>query len=849
MVQRDDDSGTAQWIYDSAPHGIGKLAAMVSPSDTRLADTCQIEFAPDAAAGEKHAGRSYHYTPFGDVDQVTDCADGSTFLTNYGYDGFGRPNLLRYPVVKGNRFAVKYAYSKAGYLHYVTDDATGKVMWAATAMNAAGQVTDEVLGNGVETESLRNDATGWLLGRTSTSHVDGESVIQGWGYAFDEAGNLLARQRTDGAGALAASETFGVDSLDRLVSSEVKVPAQGYSPESYTYDAFGNLQTKAGKSYKYGTGCLAGGRAAGPHAVCQIDDGPTYNYDGNGNLLSVGDRTVDWNAANKATRLTDGTGDAAKTADFIYGADGQRVVQAVGTGAGALGSSSNTMLSRTVYVGLGATGKSVYERTTHGSTIEHSHFIYAGAAHGGNAFAIQVVTEDTSSSSTPMTTPRTEYHHFDHLGSVVAVTDGNGHVTSAVWSGPSGSVIGYDPWGAIRSPSGHTADPATYASPAGNRGFTDQEAIPSLGLVNMNGRIYDPMVGRFLSPDPNVQFASDLQSYNRYSYAADNPLRYTDPTGYYHSRQPNFFQEYSVEIQFAETVGTVVLSLYGGPYGYLIAAGINTTINTTAAIESGTAWNQALAMSVVNFGISYAAGALGAGIAGATIGEAYGSAAGVQLLGSAIGGGLMGAYSTVASGGSLGENILTGAAQGVYNAAVMMALGGTNPVSQASAEEQGGGPLAAQRGKLSYQPWVTDDAYNHDPDVIADRQAQIDQNVKAHGYYFLEGNLPQYDPDLRVEGQTVGDGTVTIGPKAFNSDAWLTATVEHESVHVEQIRDGTFLADRVILNEVQAYDREIASAKANGITQDELAQTLQWRQAYYDQLTTRQKVNVWLGSY
>ena len=47
----------------------------------------------------------------------------------------------------------------------------------------------------------------------------------------------------------------------------------------------------------------------------------------------------------------------------------------------------------------------------------------------------------------------------------------------------------------------------------------------------MNGRIYDPTVGRFLSPDPNVQFASNLQSYNRYSYAAGNPLRYTDPTG------------------------------------------------------------------------------------------------------------------------------------------------------------------------------------------------------------------------------------------------------------------------------------------------------------------------------
>ena len=358
---------------------------MVGPSDTRLAGECHLEFAPEPAAGEKQAGRSYRYTSFGDVDDVIDCADGGMFLTSYGYDAFGRPNLLRYPQAKGKRFAVRYAYTKAGYLHYVADDADGKTIWAAKAMNAAGQVTDEVYGNGVQTTSVRNDATGWLLGRTSTAHADGETMIQGWGYVFDEAGNLRTRQRRDGADSVAASETFGYDQLDRLVSAEVAVPVQGYAPERYTYDSLGNLQSKAGKVYKYGMGCMAGGRAAGPHALCQIDNGPIYNYDGNGNLLTVGDRTAAWNAGNKATRLTSGTGSETKTADFIYGADGLRVVQAVGVGEGALGSGSNETRSRTVYVGLGATGKSIYERTTRGSTIEHAHSIYAGAAGEANS--------------------------------------------------------------------------------------------------------------------------------------------------------------------------------------------------------------------------------------------------------------------------------------------------------------------------------------------------------------------------------------------------------------------------------------------------------------------------------
>jgi RHS repeat-associated protein len=751
VVQREDDKGTALWIYDAAPHGIGKLAAMVSPSDPRLAGTCDIEFAPTPANGEKSAGKSYHYTPFGDVEQVTDCADGSSFLTTYGYDQFGRPNLLRYPQAKDKRFAVNYTYTKAGYLHYVADDATGAMMWAATAMNAAGQVTDEVLGNGVETASVRNDATGWLLGRTSTAHADGDNLVQKWAYAFDEAGNLRARQRADSTNAVAASETFGYDSLDRLLSADVKTPAQGYSPESYTYDDLGNLQTKAGKSYKYGTGCQAGFRDAGPHAVCQIDDGPTYNYDGNGNLLSVGDRTVEWNPANKATRLTSGTADGMKTADFIYGADGQRVVEAVGVGDGALGSSSNETLSRTVYVGLGATGKSVYERTTRGTTVQHSHFVYAGAAHGGSAFAIRVLTEDGSASST---TPKTEYHHFDHLGSVTASTDDHGHVTSAVWSGPSGSVIGYDPWGAIRSSDGHTADPATYASPAGNRGFTDQEAIPNLGLVNMNGRIYDPTVGRFLSPDPNVQFASDLQSYNRYSYAADNPLRYTDPTGYYQrqlSGGERFWQNYGGFVNMFGTGAVFAVCWISSGTACYAASLALTAINTTAAIQSGTPWLDAVLMNGSSF-------IVGAGVAGGVAKLGLG-----VVTSAAITGGIMAAYSTALYGGNLGENVLEGIAVSAALAAVSAAASQTNPVDQASAAQQGGGNYGDVRHEITDEPDGTGRVHGR-----AAAETNVNARVKFQAEWDSSGHLVDASADVDFDIKTTyRKGVDPSAPSAY----------------------------------------------------------------------------------
>lgn len=53
-----------------------------------------------------------------------------------------------------------------------------------------------------------------------------------------------------------------------------------------------------------------------------------------------------------------------------------------------------------------------------------------------------------------------------------------------------------------------------------------------MGVVHMNGRIYDPLVGRFMSADPFIQAPSMLQSYNRYAYLMNNPLNLTDPSGY-----------------------------------------------------------------------------------------------------------------------------------------------------------------------------------------------------------------------------------------------------------------------------------------------------------------------------
>jgi RHS repeat-associated protein len=113
------------------------------------------------------------------------------------------------------------------------------------------------------------------------------------------------------------------------------------------------------------------------------------------------------------------------------------------------------------------------------------------------------------------------YVHTDHLGSVHEVTGSTGGVVQE---------LSYDAWGRQRN-----ATDWTYSSlpvPKFERGFTFHEQLADFELVNMNGRMYDPVVGKFLSPDPVLQFPDNLQNYNRYSYVLNNPLKYTDPGGY-----------------------------------------------------------------------------------------------------------------------------------------------------------------------------------------------------------------------------------------------------------------------------------------------------------------------------
>ena len=286
----------------------------------------------------------------------------------------------------------------------------------------------------------------------------------------------------------------------------------------------------------------------------------------------------------------------------------------------------------TLYLNDPASGVSLEKSTGSGGAVTWNLYIRAGD--GLVAQRVEHIPPGGGSAAVS-----TLYFVSDHLGSIAVIMDGAGAVVER---------LSYDAWGKRRFTDG-TDDAAGTITSQTTRGFTGHEMIDEVGLVNMNGRIYDPQIGRFMSADPFVQDPTNSQSLNRYTYVGNNPLSYTDPSGYF------FKKIFKAVTSFFKSVFNAIKSLLSNPRALLSLAvgaalmwGVLPALKITGVLAAGISGGVAgyiatgtLKGALIGAGTAMAFYGVGQAIAEYNLGRVEG----------ALAHGVVGGTSSVAAGG------------------------------------------------------------------------------------------------------------------------------------------------------------------------------------------------------
>ncbi|WP_315754389.1 MULTISPECIES: RHS repeat-associated core domain-containing protein [unclassified Bradyrhizobium] len=422
--------------------------------------------------------RRYSYDGLARSTEVATTIDGATYVMGAAYDANGRLTSVSYP----SGFTARYGYNQLGYANQLQDAASGQIHWAAAMMDAEGHLTQQSAGNGLVTTQGFDITTGRLVSIATGAN----GSVQNLGFTYDSLGRLLSRSDAN----TNVSETFTFDAINRLTSSTVNV-SPGPLVKTYAYDPIGNLTSKS----DVGTYLYPAAGAPRPHAVTSVSGGSisaTFTYDANGNQTSGLGRSIVYTSYNKPASISQGT----RTISFVDDTDHQRIKQVTPEGT-------------TLYI---AAFGVLAEVSNPGATSQKwTDYLSVGSAKIG----MRVVQAGSE-------TLTTRYFHADHLGSISVLTNENGAVTER---------LSYDSWGRRRNVNG-TDDATGSITSASTRGFTGEEQLSIGSLVHLNGRVYDPLLARFTSADPEVSRPSHSQAWNRYSYVYNNPLGYRDSSGF-----------------------------------------------------------------------------------------------------------------------------------------------------------------------------------------------------------------------------------------------------------------------------------------------------------------------------
>ena len=563
----DPSAGTTSYTYDSAgntaseTNANGQTTTYAYDQYNRLVTTTYPEMTVTRVYGS-----------YGDLTNVNSSNGVSRSMT---YDNYGRLSSWKetadsvwlqkdYSYSSNNLSSVSYTSHK-GFLateNYTYANGTLTTISKNGTLPIFQLTQENMLGlpTGVTTLNLTRtysfSQTGLPTGRTAAGP---SATIMNESYSFDAAtSNLLSR--TDNLRNL--TEQFTYDNLNRLTS---------HDGATVQFDLKGNITGKSN------VGTFTYTDTQKPYALTGAN--------AMSGTISTNTQDITFYSFPRPKQIAEG----AYSVDFAYDGDLGRVKEEVKQG-------NSTIEVRYTLGGC-------YDYIINGQANLNEEDLYLAGGYYDAPMLMQRYGDGSSYIS-----------HLvrDYQGSIVSIVDSTGF-----WH----NDYSYDAWGRPRNPQTHTVyNPSalnTYSS--AYRGYCGHEHLPQFGLINMNARLYDPALGRFLSPDPYVQMPDFSQSFNRYSYCLNNPLKYVDENGEY--------------------------------WWILISAGIGGFVNLGIKAAKGKihSWGDGFAA----FGIGFAAGAVSA-VAG------FGAFTAVAGVGATVGtGGFFAGAASGAVSGLAGASILS----------------------------------------------------------------------------------------------------------------------------------------------------------------------------------------------
>ena len=426
------------------------------------------------------------YTYAEDEDLLLSTVSENGTATYYTYDAYGRVENIREEAPEGYWLEKTYGYTEDGMLSTISYSSQYGKLCTEQLVYRNGTLTGVYMDDGTCVYSYSEEDRHGQLTRIATGEYDRR-------YEFDEWGFPTQRRILYGDGKVLMDQRYEFDAATGNLKS--RKDALRNRTELFEYDALQRLILYAGKKVEY---TPDGNIIRKGDAGEMVYTNPNRPYAVTGNTpekeacihsgLQVG-----YTAADRPAWIEEGN----RRAEFTY----------------------NALFDR-VRVKMNEEGKTVDTRYYLGGNYE-AHCDSSGTEErlfvGGDCYeapALLVKKEGKTD---------IRFLHRDYLGSILQVADNKGNIIEE---------NSFDAWGSRRDPDTQEIYTGTEVpNLMTGRGFTGHEHLDGFGLIHMNARLYDPILGRFLSPDPYVQLPDFTQAMNRYGYCMNRPLCYVDKNG------------------------------------------------------------------------------------------------------------------------------------------------------------------------------------------------------------------------------------------------------------------------------------------------------------------------------